>query len=58
MGKNMHTRHADDELEHVHPSCMWGFVHAIDYHHWHFNVKRMLLQKINPRKHAKGRYMC
>ncbi|KAL3518193.1 hypothetical protein ACH5RR_020782 [Cinchona calisaya] len=60
MGKNMYTRHVDDELdeleevEHVHPSCMWGIMHAIDYHHWHFNLKKMLLQKINLRKRVKG----
>lgn len=57
----MYTRHVDeeleefDELEHVHPSCMWGFMHAIDYHHWNFSIKRMLLQKINPRKRVKGK---
>lgn len=57
MGKNMYmgrVNNESDKLEHAHPSCMWGFVHAIDYHQWHFNLKRMLLQKINPRKRNKG----
>ncbi|XP_027109185.1 uncharacterized protein [Coffea arabica] len=56
MEKNAYMRHVNelDELEHVHPSCMWGFVHAINYHQWHFNLKRMLLQKITPRKRIKG----
>ncbi|KAL3530749.1 hypothetical protein ACH5RR_010071 [Cinchona calisaya] len=61
MGKNMYIRHVDDqeledlvELQHVHPSYKWGFAHVIDYQHWHFNIKKMLLQKINMRKRIKG----
>ncbi|CAK9188283.1 unnamed protein product [Ilex paraguariensis] len=45
MGKHFWNKHDDDEFEDYHPSCMWGIIHALDYHHWHSNVKRLLPHK-------------
>ncbi|CAI9108100.1 OLC1v1007622C1 [Oldenlandia corymbosa var. corymbosa] len=66
MGKSrMYTKYSNDDdgtdevevLEQVFPKRIWGFgfVHNIDFHHWRSSLKRILLQKINPRKRLKGK---
>lgn len=57
MGRNIHTKHVDDELDNFNPSCMWGIIHAIDYHHWRYNVKRLLPHRKNQGTHAKGKLL-
>ncbi|KAL2470402.1 protein TRM32 [Abeliophyllum distichum] len=42
MGKHFWIRHVDDELEDKQPGCVWGLVHALDYHHWHSNPRKMI----------------
>ncbi|KAK3012790.1 hypothetical protein RJ639_010226 [Escallonia herrerae] len=53
MGHNfLRIDHAHDKIENNQPGCAWGILHALDYHQWHYNVKRMLLHK----KHDKQRH--
>ncbi|KAI7983292.1 hypothetical protein LOK49_LG15G00478 [Camellia lanceoleosa] len=34
---------------------LWGVLHALDYHHWHYNVKKLLPhKKHNGPRHVKG----
>ncbi|KAL4610507.1 hypothetical protein ACB092_08G055300 [Castanea dentata] len=49
MGKHLEDNISGFQLEESHPSCMWGIVHILDYHHWH-NVKKIL-----PHKKHRGR---
>ncbi|XP_022874440.1 uncharacterized protein LOC111393235 isoform X1 [Olea europaea var. sylvestris] len=51
MGKH---RHVDDELEGKQPGCVWGLVHALDYHHWHSNGRKMIhRQKYEDQRQSK-----
>ncbi|GFS37874.1 TRM32-like protein [Actinidia rufa] len=55
MGKHSRTEPVDDLFEDNHPSCMWGILHALDYHHWQYNVRKMLPHKKHcGSRHAKG----
>uniref|UniRef100_A0A5B7AH84 DUF3741 domain-containing protein n=1 Tax=Davidia involucrata TaxID=16924 RepID=A0A5B7AH84_DAVIN len=55
MGKHLWSKNSDDQFEDNHPGCMWGILHALDYHHWHYNVKKILPHKKHDgRRHAKG----
>ncbi|CAI9776728.1 unnamed protein product [Fraxinus pennsylvanica] len=51
MGKHFRIRRVDDELEDKQPGCVWGLVHALDYHHWHSKGRKM----IHHRKHERQR---
>ncbi|KAL0390202.1 UNVERIFIED_CONTAM: protein TRM32 [Sesamum calycinum] len=42
MGKHFWFKHANDDSHSKQPGCMWGLVHVLDYHHWHFNVRKMI----------------
>ncbi|KAA8549265.1 hypothetical protein F0562_000949 [Nyssa sinensis] len=55
MAKNLWSKNSDHEFEdNYHPGCMWGILHALDYHHWHTNVKKMPPhKKQNGRRHGK-----
>lgn len=50
----MNMEQMGDKLDHINPSCMWGIMHVIDYHHWHCNVKRLLSHGKNQEKRAKS----
>ncbi|XP_047313246.1 protein TRM32-like [Impatiens glandulifera] len=58
MGKDSIADSNDDgQLEEFHPGCMWGIIHAFDYHHWNRHVKKMMPhspKKHNRNKHVKG----
>ncbi|GER35631.1 phosphatidylinositolN-acetyglucosaminlytransferase subunit P-related [Striga asiatica] len=43
MVKNLERRDWDDERQ---PSCIWGLVHALDYHNWHPNMRKKIKQRI------------
>ncbi|GFZ18014.1 hypothetical protein Acr_26g0012830 [Actinidia rufa] len=45
MGKHLRTEPVDEIIEDNHPGCMWGILHALDYHHWQYNVRKMLPHK-------------
>ncbi|PSR90070.1 hypothetical protein CEY00_Acc30267 [Actinidia chinensis var. chinensis] len=45
MGKHLRTEPVDEIIEENHPGCMWGILHALDYHHWQYNVRKMLPHK-------------
>ncbi|THG02610.1 hypothetical protein TEA_013361 [Camellia sinensis var. sinensis] len=40
----------------ISPGCVRGVLHALDYHHWHYNVKKLLPhKKHNGPRHVKGK---
>ncbi|XP_074356931.1 uncharacterized protein LOC141696714 [Apium graveolens] len=45
MGKHISAYRNNDQPESTFPGCMWGIFYALDYHHWHNNVKKMLPHK-------------
>ncbi|XP_059660739.1 uncharacterized protein LOC132307092 [Cornus florida] len=45
MGKHLWSKNNGDEFVDNQPGCMWGIIHALDYHHWNHNVKKMLPHK-------------
>ncbi|XP_028090654.1 protein TRM32-like [Camellia sinensis] len=52
MGKHLWTESEDELFEVNRPSCMWGIIHALD---WHNSVKKMLPhKKHNGPRHTKG----
>lgn len=54
MGKYIPAYRNNDQPESIFRGCMWGLFSALDYHHWHNNVRKMLPHKRhNKRKHAK-----
>ncbi|XP_011089461.1 protein TRM32 isoform X2 [Sesamum indicum] len=42
MGKHFWFKHANDDSHSKQPGCMWGLVHVLNYHHWQFNVRKMI----------------
>lgn len=54
MGKHFWIRNDDDEVEDKQPGCVWGLVHALDYHHWHSNGRKMIhRQKYEDQRQSK-----
>ncbi|KAK1357278.1 hypothetical protein POM88_050534 [Heracleum sosnowskyi] len=54
MGKYIPAYRNNDQQESMFRGCMWGIFYALDYHHWHNNVTKMLPRKRhNKRKNAK-----
>ncbi|CAA0811875.1 Unknown protein [Striga hermonthica] len=43
MVKNFEGRVWDDDRQ---PGCIWGLVHALDYHNWHPNMRKKIKQHI------------
>ncbi|GMP80686.1 hypothetical protein CsSME_00035698 [Camellia sinensis var. sinensis] len=55
MGKHLWTEDADEQIANNQPGCVRGVLHALDYHHWHYNVKKLLPhKKHNGPRHVKG----
>lgn len=54
MGKYIPAYRNNDQPESIFRGCMWGLFYALDYHHWHNNVRKMLPHKRHKkRKNAK-----
>ncbi|KAK4440857.1 protein TRM32 [Sesamum alatum] len=52
MGKHFWFKHANDDSHGKQPGCMWGLVHVLGYHHWRFNVRKMIQHhKYEDRRH-------
>ncbi|CAL5334205.1 unnamed protein product [Camellia sinensis] len=55
MGKHLWTEDADEQIGDNQSGCVRGVLHALDYHHWHYNVKKLLPhKKHNGPRHVKG----
>ncbi|KAE9461109.1 hypothetical protein C3L33_06977, partial [Rhododendron williamsianum] len=55
MGKHLRMEPDDELFEDRHPGCMWGIIHALDYHHWQNTAKKMLpYKRHNGSTHTKG----
>ncbi|GMP76181.1 hypothetical protein CsSME_00032965 [Camellia sinensis var. sinensis] len=56
MGKHLWTEDADEQIANNQPGCVRGVLHALGYHHWHYNVKKLLPhKKHNGPRHVKGK---
>ncbi|CAN6723893.1 unnamed protein product [Malus baccata var. baccata] len=55
MGKNLRDKNPNNSSGNEHsPGCVWGLLHMMKYHHWHYVKKRLVHKRHRGNKHAVG----
>ncbi|PQQ06861.1 uncharacterized protein Pyn_32988 [Prunus yedoensis var. nudiflora] len=55
MGKNLRDKNSNNPSGNEHSAgCVWGLLHIMKYHHWHYVKKRLVQQRHRWNKHAAG----
>ncbi|XP_068340269.1 uncharacterized protein [Pyrus communis] len=55
MGKNLRDKNPNNPSGNEHSSgCVWGLLHIMKYHHWHYVKKRQVHKRRRGNKHTVG----
>ncbi|KAI5325622.1 hypothetical protein L3X38_034696 [Prunus dulcis] len=55
MGKNLRDENSNNPSGNEHSAgCVWGLLHVMKYHHWHYVKKRLVHKRHRWNKHAAG----
>lgn len=55
MGKNLRDENSNNPSGNEHSAgCVWGLLHIMKYHHWHYVKKRLVHKRHRWNKHAAG----